>query len=319
MIPGILILAGYEATLNILKRDLLSEKNLEKSFYDIQCDYQWVKKVEHPNKVLLLGSSSVRYGLSCTILDSLSADSLCFLNLAMDSRDPIATYFLLKRMDLKNVKSVYFGIDPWIYTKRYYRYRTHLLYADFNTLQAIRYFKDQDKSVFKTRYSNFIEHFKESIEYKCKDTNQEIPIDFGSVKLERKAKNFDVPINQWFQIEEYGWSTLQFEYLQKLVSLCKKNNISFTAFIPPKRSDFCKAYKDHCSETHKSFIQNLKEAHFDSPIIGSFNQLTPLGDTVLFIEAYHLNELGQRLYSAEFYKMIMDKNNPSASNRQWLN
>ena len=62
-----------------------------------------------------------------------------FINLAMDARDPIETYFILKQIDLKDVKAVYFGIEPLIYTKRYYKYRNAYLYLDMDFLKD--YFK----------------------------------------------------------------------------------------------------------------------------------------------------------------------------------
>ena len=112
-IPVIIV----EGSLLVFKSDVFSEARLNNIFSPKADGYQWVSQIKHPRKILLLGSSSVRYGLSCKILNKLTHDSLAFINLAMDARDPIETYFLLKNIDLTGVKAVYFGLDTWIFEK----------------------------------------------------------------------------------------------------------------------------------------------------------------------------------------------------------
>ena len=88
--------------------------------YDTQSTFNFQNQIKLDSIKILSGSSSVKYGLSCTVLNGLAQEKYKYVNIAYDARDPIVTYFILKNIDLKNVSTIYFGLDPWIYTKRYY-------------------------------------------------------------------------------------------------------------------------------------------------------------------------------------------------------
>ena len=296
------ILLLLEIWIGAGKKSLFTEKKLGKVFGHSGEPYQWLSQVKHSHKVLLLGSSSVKYGLSCTQLNALSHDSLAFISLAKDARDPIETYFILQQLNLANVKAVYMGIDPWMFVKTYYKNRKSYLYLDMDPLMAARYSLEQDPRLFPGRYKSLIISLF-SVSPAKTDTNQPVPRGFGSVTLTRSPVNFNDPVYKKFQFENWGWSDLQFEYLQKIILLCREKNISFTAFYPPKRSDFIADYKTNCIEIHASFLEKLKSYGFSNPIVGSFDQLQPGGDS-LFADAYHLNGKGQKVYSEVFWNMI---------------
>ena len=298
------VLLFLETGIAVRKKELLTEYRLEKVFRNSGNANQWVAQVNHPRKVLLLGSSSVKYGLSCSLLNKLSNDSLAFINLAADARDPVETYFILKQIDLTHVKTVFMGIDPWIFTKNYYRNRNPYLYLDLGILSAARYSLEHDPKLFPNRYKCLIGSQLSSPAVAGK-TNQPIPADFGSASLTKKPVNFNDPVFKKFELGKYGWSGLQFEYLQKIVRLCESRHITFTAFYPPKRSDFIADYNTYCKEIHTSFLEKLKEAGFTSPITCSFSSMQPGGDS-LFADAYHLNRKGQEIYTKIFFRLIND-------------
>ena len=292
-----------EISIYTLKARLFSENNLESICKAEANDYGWIKSLKSDSIIVLAGSSSVKYGLSCKILNEVSSDNYKYVNIAMDARDPIQTYFIIKNLDLKKVSSVYLGLDPWIFTKRYYMNRNSYLYLDFNFIEFLNFTNEHDKSSFLKRYKGFFKYLFSSKQHYTYNENSNPPTDFGSVVLEGKAKNFNEPINDWFQLDKYGWSDLQFEYLQKISELCKEKNINFAAFIPPKRSDFSIVYKDKCNLIHDEYLKKLANVGFISPILGVFDQLDKKGDKDNFIEAYHLNKKGQVLYSRIFYEL----------------
>ncbi len=291
-----------EISITLGRKKLFAESKLEKVFAGSASAYQWISDVQHSGKVLLLGSSTVKYGLSCLTLNKLSHDSLAFINLGADARDPVETYFILKSVDLAHVKAIFMGIDPWIFTKAYYRNRNNYLYLDMNARTAFNYSLEYDQQLFPIRYKNLINaalnRLPNSMMQKTKP-----PPDFGSGVLTANPVNFNAPVHKKFQLEQYGWSDLQFEYLQKIATFCNNNKISFTAFIPPKRADYIADYTLYCKQVDSSFYGKLIEVGFNTPIIGSIDQLKMYGDT-LFADAYHLNEKGQQVYSDLFYRMI---------------
>lgn len=297
----VLLLVLFEMGIAMQKKNLLSEKKLGKALADSAASYGWVSKVGNNNQALLLGSSTVKYGLSCEVLNKLSGDSLAWINLAADARDPVETYFILKQLDLRRVKAVYFAIDPWVFSRRYYMNRNSLLYLDMDLLTAVHYSKEHDARLWPRRYKSLFAALLPASSPGIK--NLPVPAGFGSATIKRKPVNFNDPVYRKFQVDKYGWSNLQFEYLQKMVLLCQRNNISFTAFYFPKRSDFVADYTTNCKEVHAAFLTNLKKAGFTSPITGSFDQLKEYGDS-LFADAYHLNEEGQQFYSKLFRSMV---------------
>ena len=307
-----------EACISMLNKNLFLEQKMDSIYINEGSNYKWINKIDN-KKILLLGSSSVRYGLSCSLLNSLANDTLSFVNLAMDARDPIQTYFILKQIDLTNVKAVCFGLDSFIYTKSYYKYRNVYLYLDLSFFSGLMYAIEYDKSFFSKRYKSFYKYLFSSNNNNNNNCKTEIPIDFGSVKLESNPINFDKPADEIYQLEKYGWSKLQFVYLEKIVLLCKRKKIDFYSFIPPKRSDYSNSYKKTCNIIHDEFVKNLLSMNFTEPIFGKFNQLDTLGDNDLFKEAYHLNSRGQEIYSKLFFKMLIDNKEKFSSNYKWFN
>lgn len=301
----------------MLRSDILSENKMENNYGGIGNDYKWIGNVSGA-KSLLLGSSSVRYGIGANQLTESSKDGITYLNLAMDARDPIQTYFLLKEIDLSDVKTVYLGLDPWIFSKRYYKNRDPYLYLDIPLVNALEYNVEHDSKFFFKRYKGFFNYI---IPFKFSKRNEDltIPLNYGSVKLERKPLNFNEPICEMFQIEKYGWSGLQFEYLIKIAELCEKNNIQMNVFLPPKRSDYSTTYKTECNLIHQDFKNKLEDLNFREPIFGTFDQLDTLGDKDLFAEAYHLSSDGQSVYTKLFQKMIKAKKVLYTVDYKWFN
>jgi len=302
-LPLLAALLLLETGIGLGKKSLFSERKLEKVFRNSGNAYNWVSSVTHPRQVLLLGSSTVKYGLSCTLLNEHSRDSLAFINLAADARDPLETYFILRQTDLTRVKAVYYGIDPWIFAKTYYKNRNGYLYLDMDPLTAARYGLRQDPRVLPKRYGSLFKSLFFRTVARAKTGKQEIPRGFGSAVMSRLPINFNEPVFEKFQLEQWGWSDLQFEYLQKIVQLCEDKNISFTAFYPPKRSDFIADYNAKCREIHATFLEKLKAAGFTTPIAGGFDRLP--GDS-LYADAYHLNGKGQVKFSALFISTLLD-------------
>lgn len=307
----VLLIASLELYIHFNKNELLSEESIEKTYNSEIANYAWTSRLDSLN--ILSGSSSVRYGLSCSILNNYKSGN--FVNLAMDAGDPIRTYFLLKNLRLDNVQAVYFGLDPWIYTKRYYKHRRSIMYLDFSILEAYNYSVEHDRTTFIKRYKVLLESIFHLNKLASATNNLEFPQDFGSVGLVRNATNFQASPKDWFQLEKYDWSEIQFEYLKKISELCKSRNWQFSVFIPPKRIDFVMKYREDCKIIHKEYIERVDKTGFDSPIFGSFNDID---DYEAFSEAYHLNKIGQEKYSEIFFSIAKQSSKTFTKEYDWL-
>lgn len=313
-----LIFTVFEITIYSLKSSFFLDRNLQNVCIDEANDYEWIKTIKSDSLKFLAGSSSVKYGLSCKILNHLSSRKFNYVNIAMDARDPIQTYFIIKNLNLKNVSAVYFGLDPWIFTKSYYMYKDGYLYLDFSLLEILKFSNEHDISSFRKRYKGLFDFFLFNIHKNDGPLNNIIPADFGSAVIEGQAINFNQPINDWFQIDKYGWSDLQFLYLQKISELCRERNIKFAVFVPPKRSDYSKVYKEKCGVIHDEYTRKLVDFGFNSPIFGQYDQLDKFGDENNFTEAFHLNKKGQEVYSLLFYKLTQKPINGFSEDYNWF-
>ena len=91
----ILIVLILEMLILVLHKSIFSEESLNKRFTNQITNYEWINTINSDSLIVLSGSSSVRYGLSCSFLDSIDSNKNKYVNIAMDARDPIVTYFIL--------------------------------------------------------------------------------------------------------------------------------------------------------------------------------------------------------------------------------
>jgi hypothetical protein len=268
--------------------------------------YKWVNALPKKNTILLGGNSMVRFGLNPRILNKLTNDTISYANIGFDARDPIETYYILKNLNLKNVSQFYFGIDPFVFTKVFYKNRYPYYYMDMNFIECLNYFRFHDNEIFFKKYLNLFEYLFFESKFKYKD-NQSIPYYLGA-KLENKGyKEWNENVYEKFEIEKYGWSEIQFVYLKKIALLCKHNKIEFYALNMPRRSDYRKSYLSDCKSIQKYFSDKLKPVFKVNNYIGNMDCLNNLGGDKLFINSAHLNVKGQAIFSEIFHKMTIQK------------
>ena len=290
----------------IYKTDIYSEKKIDKIFSMTYANYHWLNNIPQKPTVLFCGNSAVRHGLNCQLLNELSKDSLSFINIGYDARDPIETYFMLKHFDLKNIKSIYFGIDPIEYTKGFYKNRSYYYYLDLNLPSCINYFRKDDNMVFFRRYQKLFEYFNTPVEIYSKST--QVPKGLGSTIITAPPVDFNDLVFEKFQIDTYGWSELQFEYLHKISKLCKEKKIDFYALIMPRRSDFTAKYIRDCKEIQLYFQNKIKNDFLPKHFVGKLNQVAYLGDdSKLYENNAHLNAQGQQYFTKQFYELLTKK------------
>lgn len=314
----LLMMIFMELLIHTFDEQMFTEEKLEKAYYKDKYLFPWIDSVNADSLIVLAGSSSVKYGLSCSILNGLTEKGFKFINISMDASDPIQTYFILKNINTNRFNAVYFGLDPVIYTKRYYKYRNYYLCLDMSPVKILQLTIEHDKNALFKRYLGLLNYFlPESNKYPHIEIKP-IPSDFGSVALTKSPINFDKPINELFQISKYGWSDLQFIYLKKISMLCRERKIDFFVFLPPKRSDFSETYKEKCKEIHRDFVNNLYKKDLKVPIFGKIDEFNDKRDYALFADQFHLNKTGQIKYSELFYEMMKNNMNYFSREYKWF-
>jgi hypothetical protein len=294
-LAGLLIVFLHSTTVN--------EQKLTGAYAGEISSYSWATQCG-PIEGLVLGSSSLRYGLSAT---GISDSSHKWLNFSYDARDPVVMYLLLKNYyPVLRPKQVIVGLDPWIYTKNYYPYRNKIMYLDLNGEVLIRFLRKDVNAAIKK-----LQIFGRDVAGRYKARPQignkqlQIPSDYGSVKLDIKAVNFEAD-KDWFELERTGWSDVQFEYLKKLNVFCKTNGINVVYVFPPKRNDFIAAAREKFPKENSEWWARINAAITGAKVLGAYDVLSTENQQEIFAEAYHLNGVGQEKYSAYVRRHLGD-------------
>lgn len=273
-------------------------ENLLRNRYTSEIEkYSWLSKLSHIDG-FILGSSSLHYGVSCK---ELSRDNETWVNLSNDARDPVMYYLLLERWAIeRKPKIVLVGLDPWIFSKSYYKNRDYIMYADFTVKEKLLYCINEDKLMPFKMYNNLYHilcynaKVNNNNPVSSKDT---IPEDFGSDKLTTTGMKYQEADRDKFQIEKYGWSDMEFEYLAKIKELCKKNNIKLIFVIPPRRKNFIDYANSKFIKQNVEWWNRLDKVVNGEYVVGHYSDLKGLNQESVFSEAYHLNSYGQNLFS----------------------
>ncbi len=297
----------------VFYRTKADERELQAAYSGELSSYAWASNCG-PVHGIILGSSTLRYGLSS---NGISDPGKQWINFSYDARDPVVMYLLLKSYyPVLKPASVIVGLDPWIYTRRYYIYRSKMMYLDLNGMDLLRFLHADANGLIKKAQL--------MVELACGKFNKvpainnkvPIPPDFGSYKLNQSALNFDAN-EDWFETGWTGWSDIQFSYLTKIDQFCKEHGINVVYVFPPKRADYILAAKTRFKEENEQWWIKMNEAIPEARVLGSFDDLKGCDQGSVFAEAYHLNASGQEKYSA-FIKEHLGDAQPISPRYQYI-
>ncbi len=270
-------------------------------------NYSWIEKLEHPPKVLLLGSSTIKYGLNSTILaEELGYEVGQVINLAENGRTAIQTAQLLKdspEQTFDSVSVVVIGIDSWTYSQKYYEHNTLLMY-DLNPIQSLLLRNGSEKEITFNEMIGVPLYKRILGSYKVSNTELEVPEFYGSGRLEKKPKNFDESVRNWYQSDVYSFSDIQFHHLKRILDFFKRKGIKVILLDTPKRSDWREDLEKNCAEVQREFDTRLKQIIGGQVHVIHTTSVRKEDESLFFNDGIHLNTIGQDWYSVEFAKVL---------------
>jgi hypothetical protein len=255
--------------------------------------YGWVTKLQKV-KGFILGSSTLQLGLSA---GALAQNDSIWINFSMQARDPVESFLLLEKYyPMKRPNIVLVGLDPWIYSKLYYKYRNNVMYLDLNGAKLVRFLR-KDPFVLVKR----AEALLSPLPYPAKTDsghlyNYTVPPDYGSRAIHQTPVNFN-QVGDDFDIKDFGWSEIQFSYLEKIDSFCKQNKVKVIYLVPPKRRDFVLKSVSTLANEQKIWWRKICQILRGESIIGTYDEFRNYDQKQVFMDAYHLNAYGQKLYT----------------------
>ncbi|MCF8295978.1 MAG: hypothetical protein K9J13_00415 [Saprospiraceae bacterium] len=265
-------------------------------------DYVWLNKVPKLPKILLLGSSTANIGLSPNVM---SAElNLCggeIINLSSSSKSPIQNYYTLQNIEpglLDSVEVIIYGIDKWIFSKKYYQHNNKLLF-DLNLFQLVYLTYFTDNQITFTEFIGIPFYGKLFFPGLSKRSNAEIPPDYGA-KIGATNSNRDYflrPVADWFDRDIFQFSEIQFRYLSKIKEEYCNKKVKMFLVSMPRRSDWRHEYQLHCEDIDIEFTELLKQHLKNTPMI-DYSAIIPESlENELFYDSVHLNRWGKQYFS----------------------
>ncbi len=268
-------------------------------------NYSWLEKLPHSPKVLLLGSSTIKYGLNANIVsEDLGYEEGQVINLAKNSRTAIQTYQLLQDLPqgfFDSVSLVVMGIDSWTYSQKYYEHNTVLMY-DLNPFQSLYLRNTSEKEITFNELIGVPLYKRILCDTEAFDRELDIPEFYGSGRLEKKPKNFDESVNEWFIHNIFSFSEIQFKHLKEILNFFKKRRVKVILVNTPKRSDWRNDFKGNCEEVQNDFIDRLNEVIGSTRYLIHTDMVSKDSEALFFNDGIHFNTIGQDWYSREFVK-----------------
>jgi len=277
------------------------------SFYFYDSNYKWLQKLENKPRLIFLGPSTAKLGLSCHIFGNvLDFSSGEVVNLASEAQTPIFSYYIFKEYQqyFQSKYIVAYILEPWVCSEYYY-FNDGVLSVKWSFSQRL-FFINSNKDYLRSLFGgNFALAFKRIFRiYTTK--NYTVPQDFGSGIIPQGAKvtNFQEPIEEWFWQNYFGVSHYQIEYLEKLKTEVENSGNTFILILLPKAKEWTSDYALKLKDYDNELISLLNTKLGRIKVIGSF-KLVPL-DLIpeMFADNVHLNSYGQEFVSYEIAKKL---------------
>lgn len=280
--------------------DNLNQYFFEKSFiYDRG---HWIKKDNLFPKVVFLGSSMTRHTIIPEIIaknSNLKEGDI--VNLGMNAATPYEMYLTFKKNigNLKNTEVVFYNLDPWIFSKKYY---VHKKYE--KVLWTFEEWEKYSKDKGLKNYTNYkTTLFKES--RSKPNYNKPKFIDFGYEPLECKTEykletkdEIEIFFKDIIDDGNYAISSFHLKYLKKLKNLVENNNSKFIILYVPNQESYTKNINQFNFNYNKALEEKLNEYLGETLQYGTFCPNTiSLENTLDFFDRHHLCSNGAKKYS----------------------
>lgn len=264
-------------------------------------DFGWIKNLDEKPRIVLMGSSAVSYNVDPVMVsEKLGMKKGRIINLSTDAQTPLQSYYLAREIlpQLDSVTTLFYSIDPWIFSEIYYRH-DHLLTVNWTIRQRLFYMRPEriQQVLFGSRPEKVIRTFISR--NRSMGINQPVPKLLGASRIPAgiNVTNFNEPVEKWFEYGVFKFSGFQFEYLKKLKEYVTNRGIKFVILLTPKTDEWRNNYLEYCGDANRDFFELFNESVGDVYTAGSYDLIPKELQHGFFVDSIHLNEEGQKYFS----------------------
>jgi hypothetical protein len=276
---------------------------LEAPYYD-RHRASWLESPKIQTKVVLIGSSTVRYGLSPEIVAETSEyEQSEIVNISGDAYTPMINSHIWKEHAdaLSNARLVLYGMDPWIFYQHYYRnkdfMRLHWTYRQrIEHVRGSYSSANPDIGLLTGMYSRRV--LKRIVE------DQWWPRAFmlrgrdnGSSILRRPPRVTTRANTRAFfgDTSRFPLSSIYLERLAEIKERVEAQGGIFVLVFPPKTRAWVESYQNTCAELDRELADAIRSRLGPVRTVGSYRLFSD--ETSYFVDHVHLRESGRRAFS----------------------
>jgi hypothetical protein len=226
--------------------------------YEKDNDFAWVSKTR--NRVVLIGSSTVKAGLNANLISmGLFDDTLSVVNMGNMPTNSLKQYYEIeKNLDHFPDSCIFIiGIDPWVFSEKYYKYEPVMLPLWSLKQSLFMLFKEQFVwGCIGAQTDQLI-----MLKIRKPVINDQVPYNMGSVVFEAPDVNASTKFDEWVSYPDFGISSLYFGYFTKTISLINRKHARVILYYPPRRSDYLAGFNSlsYMVQFNKLIEQVVKE------------------------------------------------------------
>ncbi len=287
---------------------ILLARGFEREYFDAH-GYAWLEKGGLRPRVVILGTSTVLFGLSPNIIAENGGYKRGeIVNLASMGGTPMRSYNLWRSLSpstFDSTRIVLHSLEPWALSEVYYKTDDYsmLQWSMWQRLYLLAERGDQftpEARADAPSGQSAVDVLTTLLLHRIQpDTARHVPTDYGAVVLDRVPKNFQERTgNSWFSpIDVYPISDLNIERLRQLKTEVEKRGAEFILLLTPKRTSWTESYRNDCREIDSIVVARLNASLGPVKVIGSFTMLTPEQERMCLNDNVHLNRYGQEQFS----------------------
>ena len=268
----------------------------------------WVEQLKSPPQIVFLGSSTVLFGVSPTVVQQqLGLQDGSVVDLGFEARSPIVSYYVWEREKqvLSKAKIVIYGLDPWIFSDVYYG-SDYFASLHFSLWQAFYQavhpsdLKHLNLAAFGGPSFLTVLHGLLTYHARVDQPIPQIPEDYGARILRGKPYNYSraARIREYFgSYPTYSISDLYLERFAELKKNVEATGATFVLLLPPKREKWAVSYRNDCTDIDSDLVSKLNWYLGPTRLFGSFDLIPSSLQSQYFQDDFHLGESGQRYFS----------------------
>jgi len=262
--------------------------------------YNWVDKVSP--RILIMGSSSVLYGLSPGVItQELNLPEGSVVVLAKNGRTPASNYFLYKSIekDLDKAEAIFYGLDPHFFSRHYFE-TDNLFPADWSLTERCKIIREDKDAKLLAFFGGDLKTNAEAFFDNMGHRDAPVPPDFGAKVIKRKMTRQPFKVQEPFAYGKFDISVEYISYLKMLKESAEKSGKKFILYLAPASYSWTSAYKDSCAYFDKEFYTAMNKYLGPVALAGGFSQIPVEHEDSCFSDIHHLNESGQKELSIKF-------------------